>query len=421
MYLNHMKDKKTLPFHFSKSDIKRFISEYITEYRRLVEKSYPELKKLFPLYVNYPYRIVAYVSPRKTLLEYQPKVPNFAVNIKLVEELPKIDIKTKRYIAAFRNDYLIKIITKPKESAKQDVLRIIADYETYEESQKELAEYYERQYAEYVDDYVTYTLERYASYVESAYDVKKETLSKQRNEIYDIVKIVDNLRGYLIEALLKSDCSALFMVFDEATQDIESSLFLAMHGRYVPANALLRRIMEMVLTALYFDDEIRKCKKGSRSHNDLCHKRDAWIQKSSRGSLSFTGEYGVLGRLIDPDTDYFAKKIMETNRQILKKTFKAYVRKLYSDLCRFVHYGGLGLTDRFSLEFAVFEERIFKEWISRFRQVFEACNILLVVKFPEVLEAYEKLESDLEPFEQVQLLTLEQHRKLMALNKEEAQ
>lgn len=409
-----MRSKKKSSLYFDKGEVRKFISKYIGTYRRLVEKSYLTLKEFFPLYTNYPYRVIAYVTPTKTLLEYQPRVPRFAVQVKLVDELPKINIKIKHYIGAFRNDYLLRIIKKAEETAKEDVLHIVADYEAYEKSQEELAEYYERQYAQYMEDYITDTLSRYASYVESAYDAKKETISKQRDEVYDVVKIIDNLRGYLIEAFMPH-CSALFMVFDEITQDIESSLFLVMHGKYVPANALLRRIIEMAMTALYFDDEVRKCRKDSRTYNDLCRKRKEWIEKSRKGSLSFTSEYGVLGRLVDPDTDYSAKKILEANRQISQKTFKGYVTKLYSELCKFVHYGGLELTDRFPLEFAEFDERRFKEWIFRFRQVFEAFNILLAVKFPEVLTAYEKLEANLEPFEQVPLLTSEQDKVMKTL------
>jgi len=74
----------------------------------------------------------------------------------------------------------------------------------------------------------------------------------------------------------------------------------------------------------------------------------------------------------------------------------------------------LALTNRFQLYFAEFDERSFKEWISRFRQVFEAFSILLVVKYPEVLTAYEKLEANLEPFERVPLLTSEQDKVMKA-------
>jgi hypothetical protein len=188
-----------------------------------------------------------------------------------------------------------------------------------------------------------------------------------------------------------------------------------MHGKYVPANALLRRIMEIALTALYLDDEIRRHPKESRTYKDWCQKREAWVAKSSERHLSFTSEFGIMGRLIDPDTDYYAKRILNASKSVSEKPFRKYLRDLYSELCKFVHYGGLGLTDRFPLQFAEFDEKRFNEWLLRFRKIFEAYVILLAVKFPEVPRVYEKLETNLNDFERVPLLTSEQEKVMKTL------
>jgi len=392
----------------TKKALTKFIEEYISEYRRFVEESYSKRKDLFPLFNSYPMHVIAFLSPTATLIEYVSNVPKFAIQIDEVRELPKLDRKTKHYIGAFRNDYLLKIIKEAKKVARQDVSHAVADYDTYEESQKELAEYYERQYAEYIDDQIKYTVKGYDSYIASAYEVRSETLSRYEAKIYDVVKIIDSVRGYLTEALLIATCEASFDVIDEVVQDVESSLFLAMHGKYVPANALLRRILENTLTALYFDSEIGKCKVGSRTHRDLCERRDTWVEKSKKGNVSFTSDYGILGRLIDPDTDYIARKILGQTNPNAPQKFRKYILNIYGDLCKFVHYGGPTLVERFSLEFARFDEKKFEEWVCRFRQVFEIYSIVLAVKFPQVLLHYEKLIGTLETFEQIHLLTPKQ-------------
>jgi hypothetical protein len=394
----------------TKEDLKTFIEEYVAEYRRLVEESYREQKNLFPLYIYYPIRVVAYLTPTSTLLEYVPNVPNFEIAVEEIKELPQIDRKRKHYICAFKNDYLLRILKEAKKVAREDVRQIFGEYEAYEEYQKELSEYYGRQYAQYVTEHIKDTVKGYSSYIASAYEVKTETMSKHEDEIYDVIQIIESMRAYLAEILLMESCEASFEVTEEVAQDMESSLFLAMHGKYVAANALLRRILENSLTALYFDDEVKKCKQGSRTYQKLCEKRDAWVKKSSKGSLSFTSEYGVLGKLIDPDTDHVALKALEKTNPTAPKTFGGYIKKIYGNLCKFVHYAGPGLVERFSLIFAQFDEKKFEEWVSRLKQVLEIYYITLAVKFPDIVRNYEKLIERIEPIKQIHLLTQDQEK-----------
>jgi hypothetical protein len=280
---------------------------------------------------------------------------------------------------------------------------------------KELSEYYERQYTEYAAEHIEDVVKGYSSYIASAYEVKTETVTKYEDEIYNVVIIIESIRPYLAESLLIASCIASFGVIEEVVQDMESSLFLAMHGKYVPANALLRRILENTLTALYFDDEVRKCKVGSRNHQGLCKKRDAWAMKSRKGAPSFTGEYGVLGKLIDPDTDYVGIKALEKTNPTPQTTFGGYVRKIYGELSKFVHHGGSELVG-FAFIFAQFDEKKFEEWVSRFKQVLEIYTLIVAIKFPSVLKDYETQMNKIEPIEQINLLTPEQEKVLVELS-----
>lgn len=409
-----VKTKKIKSVCISNKMIKDFIKQYVGEYRQFLEDSYPNQKNSFLIYKSYPFHIIAYVDSSKTLIEYQPNTDKFVVRIKTVDKLPEIDRK-KKYIGAFRNDYLLRVHKEAKRIAREDILSIVAEIEAHERSRKELADYYERQYAEYIDEHITSTLKGYISYVETAYDVKKETTSKQKDRIYGIVTIIDNARACLMEALLNASCLTLYTVFEEILQDVESSLFLTLHGRYRPANAILRRLLETMMTALFFDAELQKCKHGSKTYDHIRGNRDVWVDRSR--SLRFTGEYGILGILIDPDTDYIATEVLKATTKRFPRSFRAYVEKLYGDLSKFVHYGGLRSMDELSLEFAEFDEKQFENWFARFNQVYEICNLLAAIKFPKILEAYEKLERKLEPFERVSLLVPKQVEVLRSLTK----
>jgi hypothetical protein len=396
------------PLVLTNQDLKAFIEEYIAEYRRLVEDSYGDKKDLFSLYKYYPIQVIAYLTPTKTLWEYIPNAPKFEIQIKEAKDLPEVDTKNKHYLYGFRNDYLLKILKEAKRVARNDVLNIISDYENYEENLKEQSEYYDRQYAEYAADHVREIIDSYTSYIDIAYKVKTETILKYENRVFDVILVIQNIREHLFESFLTSGCAASLEVLDEVVQDMESSLFLAIHGKYIPATALLRRILENTLTALYFDDKIRKCTVGSRTHEALCKKRDTWVEKSSKRGLNFSGDYGVLGELIDPDVDYLALTALSKTNPSAPRSFRGYVKQKYGDLSKFVHYGGPGLVDRFSIIFAELNEQKFEEWVSRFKQVLEIYAIMIAIKFPVAIKSFEKDMSEIEPLEQIHLLTAEQ-------------
>jgi hypothetical protein len=171
--------------------------------------------------------------------------------------------------------------------------------------------------------------------------------------------------------------------------------------------ALLRRYLE-TLFALYFDAEITKHNKNSKMYGSVIEKRDKWVEKSSY--MRFTGEYGILERLIDSDTDFVASETLKrTTIYFRDSSFRSCVEGIYRKLSKFVHYGGTKPLDEIlQLEFAEFNEDRFKEWSSRFSQIFEICNLVTIIKFPELVSVYEEIQQKLNPEEQVSLLTNEQ-------------
>jgi hypothetical protein len=160
---------------------------------------------------------------------------------------------------------------------------------------------------------------------------------------------------------------------------------LSVHGKYGPANALLRRWLEIFITALYFDAELKKCDKDTKLYKNIIEKRDKWLKKAPH--RRFTGEEcSVLSTLIDPDTDDRAARLMkEETTSFSNSSFRGYVESLYRDLSKHVHFGGLlSLEDELKRGFAEYDEKLFKEWYDRLNQINGICNILTLLKFPEI-------------------------------------
>lgn len=394
------KQSDTVP---SLEQIKNFIQRYVNEYRNFLEKNYPERKGEFPLYTGYPYHVIAYVDNRGTLIEYRLNADNFIIEVRRVEKKPKYEEQEGYITIIYSNRYLRRFLDEPEKIARRNITDVFA----YEELQKEEEEDWEKLYEQYVQEYIDSAVEGYVSYLKTAYKSQEKTSLNMKNEIYTILKIVQN-QSEIMDAYQKSNCFTLLDVIDEVIQDIESSLFLAMHGRYRPAMALLRRWLETMLVALYFDAELRKYYKSSRTYEAVRQKRDKWINKPRR--IRFTGESGIVEKLIDPDTDYVAgETLRRTTAHFKKSLFRKYVEELYQKLSKFVHYGGMRPMDEIlTLEFAEYNENRFKEWYTRFNQVYEICNLLTIIKFPEILSLYDERQKKLPPEDQVPLPTYQQ-------------
>ena len=151
------------------------------------------------------------------------------------------------------------------------------------------------------------TVENYLHYLESSHDVKKKTLEKKTSEIYSAILLVyeylDSGSSYSMIGYETLD-DVLF----DVTEDIEMSIFLSIHSKYRPANALLRRWLETAITAIYFDCELKKHLNDVENYDNTLAKSWEWLKESKY--ISFTKKGFVLDTLIDPNTDNFAQRLL---------------------------------------------------------------------------------------------------------------
>jgi len=346
--------------------------------------------------------------------------------------------------------------------AKQDVLTEFEEKQYGEHIEAE-KEYYTKLYEERVE----HVVDHYLNHLGSAYAVKKKTSEEKRNEIYNVINLVDKTRIYQTYSNPKVGCVTILCVMPDFWRDIDASIFLSVHGKYGPANALLRRWLETFITALCFDVELKRWDEGSEKYKDTIEKRDRWF-KGAKHHLNFTGGEGRVHNLIDQDTDNIDTQLLKEktylfswnkvpgndserllrylkenhntvwaeNAEICKtdggknirvckdensakitidekeekatleiggkrphhlkvkkenyglnihETFKKYVENLYGNLSKHVHYGGQpSLEDVLTRGFAEYDEKLFEEWYDRLIQINEICNILTLLKFPEI-------------------------------------
>lgn len=262
------------------------------------------------------------------------------------------------------------------------------------------------------EDYIESEVKNFLNYFDSAFEVKKETFKEQKDTIHKAIKLVEEHRAYY-SAFDLTECETLANVNLEIDEDIEASIFLSIHGMYRPANALLRRWLDTTLSALKFDFELKKCDKNTKTYEELLRKRDDWLK--APGYLRFTGDCSILSTLIDPDTDYIATQLIERKTiNSNKLIFIEYIGKLFKDLSKYAHFSGMTPIENLKSVFSKYNKELFKEWFEKFEQVNEICNILILLKFPEMLSLSQiHKELTFPTLKKNQMQKLEKYRKQM--------
>lgn len=377
--------------HLKKEDVENFIREYISEYRTYLEEKYPNRKSDFPFYKEYPFDVKAYVDEKTTLIVYKYNVPTLKIEVFEVDKVPDWRHQQKEtYVEIFANVYFSRRIDNPKDVAIREIL----DFFSQEEYDMGQSEIYEKMHCEAVEAEVNDTVKGYLNYLNHAYNVQNETLEKHKTDLYEVTQLVSKHEQYH-SAYLIAECNTLADVNTELSKDIESSIFLSVHANYRAANILLRRLLEVTLIAIKFDFQLKKYKSKHKKYNNIISKRDQWLIKPNH--VPFAGNNGILSTLIDDDTNNKATQLLNLSNPTNKETFKNYVMGVYKELSKHVHYGGKfsgDVFDEFTFDFVEYDEMRFKEWYNKLNQIHEICNIVILLKFPEMIALSKKNEND---------------------------
>lgn len=241
-------------------EITNFLQKYVSEYRRLIEEKYPQLKGETSLYDGYPYEITVFTDKFSTSMVYELNSTAFSIKINKVEKTPELESKTGFLRESYVNIYLKRIMEEPELKAQRDISDLIAFFE----HEKQEEEYAQIEWEKYEQEKLDETVEGYTNSLKKAYAVQEKTIHEMKASIYNLIQTIQN-QSILLESYLKVGCLTLFDTLFETTNDLESSMFLALHGKYEPAMGLLRRYLETTLCSLYHDKEIAKYKVTSKT------------------------------------------------------------------------------------------------------------------------------------------------------------
>lgn len=357
-------------------DVENYLRQYVPALERLLEHKYPRAKEIgltsgFPL--EFPVEVTAYIVPRGIHVKYQ-KSDAFEIKVLKMEEAPKKSGLIGEFIPAYR---FLVIKDRGEERAESDIVWLLSLPEQYEAMQREMELMDEKLW----QDEMKYVVESYKHYLDVSKNVCKKTIVKRTQELYDSVTRIQN-HVQRLELLYQIGCEVLAETHFLINEDMESSLFLALNGKYYVAMALLRKILEVNVKAMYFDSLPQKHKQ------NLQEKIKLWLNGRNPRLPSVQK---MLGKLIDKRTDERIVQFLRHFRRFSGSSFRKYVQDLYHELCLYVHLcPEMSLDEKLKMSFSEYDEERFTLWYTCFEKVNEILDTLLVLKFPSILVFSEK-------------------------------
>jgi len=209
-------------------------------------------------------------------------------------------------------------------------------------------------------------------------------------ELYDIVTVIQNhLSNY--EYMLRVRCKALDRLYFMINSDLETSLFLALHGKYYSAIAILRKILEVNIRCVYLD---------SLQDRSMAERQiDDWINGGK-----FPKKFReTVNSIIDAQVDQSLTSLLKRLNTFENGSFKQSILSLYRELCVFVHLRPLTRwDDDLKLSFSEFTLDEWRSYYLLFRKVIKLAEILLILKFPRIVSMSSLVDST-ETYEGLQL------------------
>ena len=104
-------------------------------------------------------------------------------------------------------------------------------------------------------------------------------------------------------------------------------------------------------------------------------------------SLKLNDEISKVILEIDNGKVYEFTVKTKNGKLIIYASFKKYIIDIYNDLSKSAHYDGINIFGNYQPEY---NKELFEEWYLKLNQINEICNILILLKFPEMLTLNKK-------------------------------
>ena len=351
----------------SEEEVKEFIRNYVNALKILVEEKHQQIESTgirpwFP--TEFPVKAIAFLGKRGVIINFD-KADHFDISVKRGER-PHTRSKWGEFIPYPR---FARIKDKASEKAESDIKHLLSLPKMIEEHEQEMQSYSE---ALWIED-MRYTAEHYVKFLSKAKEVVDKTKEAAIQELYDIVTVIQNhLSNY--EYMLRVGCKALDRLYFMINSDLETSLFLALHGKYYSAMAILRKVLEVNIRCVYLD---------SLQNRVMAERQiDGWINE---GRFPKTFRETVDG-IIEDQVDQSLTSLLKRLTTFENGSFKQSILSIYRELCVFVHLRPLTRwDDDLNLSFSEFNLDKWRNYYLLFMKIIKLAEILLILKFPRIV------------------------------------
>jgi hypothetical protein len=333
----------------------------------LLDTKYRLHKNEFPLYLNYPFQITAYMDQHGVLIDYKLKAGAFKIQIQEVDRIPRNHTPHARF---YLNHQLL---ADPREAAERDLVFELNVGRMYEENERLQQQLADKQWQEFIESETT----GYLKYLDKAYEIKEITCKKRTEDLFFSFSRVSMFLSR-INLFARAGADTMVTLHNQITDDLFSSMFLCIHGKYGPAMSILRRVLETSLKAIYVD-------YGLRNQEDVTVVQDRLLK--GEPSMPFTCDKGAVTLLLDPQTDH---RMVSYGRKYLGfqgRSYVDFITEVYHRLSSYVHAELPEEREKRELvfDFTEYEISRFDAWKKSFNDIIQLIDLIFLLKFSKAL------------------------------------
>lgn len=356
------------------SEAREFLRLYTDVFRDLLNAKYPTNKEEFSLYKGEPFQIFAFIVPAGVLVTYKTNAPSFSIKVENVTELPKERYSFTRF---YTNRHFRAAMKNPQREAEREInIQLSLESDLREHEKEEL----ERLQEEWLD-HIKSEVGDFLAYLAEADEVQRESLEKNVYDLFDLLEQVARFQNR-IEMFVEINAYSLILLYPQILDDMRTSIFLAVHGKYAQAMSSMRRVLEATLRGIESDYRIGI--QPETRPPDL----EQWLQSKP---LNFSGSGGVVETLLDDSTDRIVANFLRAFRKLEYANAQKFIKKKYGELSRYVHVEGVS-NRQIVLGFAEYDPKLFEEWRRTYEEVVLLIDLILLLKFPSLLALSSKGE-----------------------------
>jgi hypothetical protein len=258
----------------------------------------------------------------------------------------------------------------PQAQAEREIHLQLTLESALEEHEREESKRLEREWLDHIKSEVGYFLE----YLNTAYDVKEETFQKHVYELFSLIEEVARFENR-VQIYASIPGEALLLSHRQVLDDMHTSIFLAVHGKYAQAMSSLRRVLEVSFRAIEHD-----CRMAAQSSTRLPD-IDEWLQ--GRG-LKFSSKGGTVDAILDERTDKAVVNFLKKFRNLERASARESVKETYHELSHYIHVEPFS-NRQIVFGFAEYDASLFDRWQRTYAEVILLIDLIVLLKFPTLL------------------------------------